>query len=94
MVPRRKNGETGQPPVASWYMQYSTLGVQFALMVVLPGLAGRMLDKRLGLDPWGLIGGLCIGFVGGFIWLYRRVYSPDSNLNSSTTSSTDESEKR
>ncbi len=94
MVPRRKSGETEPPIAANWYIQHSTLGVQFTLMVVLFGLAGRWLDKWIGFEPWGLIGGLCFGFVGGFLWLYRRVYSPDNSSNSSTTSSTDESEER
>ncbi|MBC8367126.1 AtpZ/AtpI family protein [bacterium] len=49
------------------------LGLTYALAVVVYGLGGWWLDKRLETMPWFTLLGVALGAVGGFIWVYREV---------------------
>ncbi len=88
MEPRPESGESSQPSVASGYLRYSSLGVQFALFGVGFGLLGHWLDGKLCSEPWGLLGGLLFGFFGGFVWLYRRVYPAGDQVSAPPESPT------
>ncbi len=49
------------------------LGLTYALAVIVYGLGGWWLDKRLGSQPWFTLLGVALGALGGFIWVYREV---------------------
>lgn len=49
------------------------LGLTYGLAVVVYGLGGWWLDKRLGSGPWFTLLGVALGAVGGFIWVYKEV---------------------
>ena len=49
------------------------LGVTYAAAVVLYGLGGWWLDKKLGTLPLFTLLGVALGALGGFIWIYREV---------------------
>lgn len=49
------------------------LGLTYALAVVVYGLGGWWLDKRLETMPWFTLLGVALGAIGGFIWVYREV---------------------
>ena len=50
---------------------FLTLGLQLAITVVIFFLLGRWLDGKFGTSPWGMLVGLAIGIVGGFIRFFR-----------------------
>ncbi|MCP4752172.1 MAG: AtpZ/AtpI family protein [Proteobacteria bacterium] len=53
------------------YMQYSTIGIEMALAVVVGALFGNWLDGKLGTEPWMFIFWLLCGVFAGFRSLYR-----------------------
>ena len=73
MEQRPSSDSQSQEDRASVYGKYSTLGIQFALFLVLFFLAGYWLDQQLGSQPLCMIVGLILGFIGGTVWLYRQV---------------------
>lgn len=52
---------------------YMDLGLRFAASALLFGLLGHWLDGKLHTTPAGLILGVMLGGVGGFIYIYRTV---------------------
>lgn len=52
---------------------YLNLGTQLAATVLLLGGAGWLIDDRLATSPWGLVIGLCVGSVVGFVNFLRSV---------------------
>lgn len=50
--------------------QVSTMGLSFALAIVLGLIAGYYVDKWLGTHPWGFFIGLGMGVVAGFRNMY------------------------
>lgn len=59
----------GRQSVLSW----AGVGIELVLPVVLLMVAGHWADRRLGSDPWLLLGGALLGFVVGFYSVWRRV---------------------
>ena len=57
------------------YMQYSHLGLQFAMTIALFTGGGFWLDRKLGTTPLCLLIGLFLGFGAGFYHLYRAVFT-------------------
>lgn len=51
----------------------STIAVQFAVSVFLGVWLGSFLDKKLGTDPWLMLGGLLTGIAAGMVGAYRMV---------------------
>jgi hypothetical protein len=49
------------------------VGLQFAATILVFLLGGMWLDRRLGTDPWFLIGGVVLGGAGGFWSMYTRL---------------------
>jgi F0F1-type ATP synthase assembly protein I len=49
------------------------LGLRFAAAATLFGLFGHWVDGKLHTTPMGLIVGVMLGGVGGFIYIYRTV---------------------
>lgn len=46
-----------------WRMAH--MGLELAGAVLVFGLVGWFIDRQTGWEPWGLLSGLLIGFVGG-----------------------------
>ncbi len=49
------------------------LGLRFAASALLFGFLGHWLDGKLHTTPIGLIVGVMLGGVGGFVYIYRTV---------------------
>ena len=58
----------------------SSVGIEFALFVVLFLMAGVWADERWGTTPWLSLVGLIIGSIGGFrvIWQVAKQAGEDS----------------
>lgn len=52
---------------------YLSLGTQLTATVLLLGGAGWLIDDRMSSEPWGLVIGLCVGSVVGFVNFLRSV---------------------
>lgn len=50
---------------------YLTLGLQFAVVVVVFFLAGKYADDYFGTKPWIMIGAIVVGCAGGMIKFLR-----------------------
>lgn len=48
-------------------------GFEFAGAILLGFFAGRWLDSKVGIAPWGVIVGVFVGAVAGFYSMYRRL---------------------
>ena len=53
--------------------KYGTIGMDFAVSVVLGLLAGRWLDGKYHTSPWFALGGMALGVAVGFNILYKTV---------------------
>ncbi len=51
----------------------STIAVQFAVSVLLGFWLGSFLDRKLGTQPWFMLGGLLGGIAAGTVGSYRLV---------------------
>ncbi|MFN2398832.1 MAG: AtpZ/AtpI family protein [Gemmatimonadaceae bacterium] len=59
----------GAPSVAT----YAGAGLQFAAAIIVFLFLGQWLDRRLGTDPWLMMGGVFLGASAGFYSMYRRL---------------------
>jgi ATP synthase protein I len=50
---------------------YGTIGLEFALSVLVGLLGGQWLDGKLGTEPWLMLAGLVLGSAAGFRSLWR-----------------------
>ena len=50
-----------------WAGRIAALGFEFAL----PPISGSFVDRWLGSNPWGILGGMVVGFVVGMMHLLR-----------------------
>lgn len=69
-VAEYRKRERDQREQGQW-QQLSGAGVEFALAIGLFALAGYGIDRWLDTSPWGLIGGVGIGFAVGLFLLIR-----------------------
>ena len=53
--------------------QYASVGLQFALGILVFTFAGSWLDRRLGTSPWLLMVGVGLGFGLSAAWIYRQL---------------------
>ena len=75
------------PPENPWnqLLQFSTIGLEMGLSVVLGLLIGNYLDRWLNTAPWMLVLFLMLGFAAGFRRLfslarqYQKEISKDNN---------------
>ena len=67
--------EPGKKGLASAYGSHATVGLQFALTILVFGALGGWLDSEIGTLPWLMIAGACLGMVGGFISLLKKFSS-------------------
>jgi len=54
------------------WIRYSGIGLELAGATAGLALLGYWIDTRYGTRPWGLVGGLIIGIVGGIYNLIRE----------------------
>jgi ATP synthase protein I len=54
------------------WIRYSSIGLELAGVTAGLALLGYWIDRRYGTGPWGLIGGVIIGIVGGLYNLVRE----------------------
>jgi len=54
------------------WVRYSSVGLELAGAVAGLALVGYWLDRRFGTTPWGILGGVVIGLVGGLYNLVRE----------------------
>ena len=54
------------------WVRYSSVGLELAGAVAGLALVGYWLDQRFGTTPWGILGGVVIGLVGGLYNLVRE----------------------
>lgn len=52
--------------------EFTGIGIQFALTILVFTFGGIWLDRRLGTSPWLLLVCVFIGAGGGFFSIYRR----------------------
>jgi F0F1-type ATP synthase assembly protein I len=57
---------------APGWIRYSGIGIEVAGAIAGFALIGYWLDRRFGTAPWGFLGGLAIGLVGGIYNLVRE----------------------
>ncbi len=72
MEPRSSSDD--QREFQNWVARSSSLGIQFALFLLLFFFIGYWLDQKLGSSPWFMIAGAILGFTGGTVWLYRQAF--------------------
>jgi F0F1-type ATP synthase assembly protein I len=65
--PDDRLGKLGERETEQWY-KLATVGIEFAVAVVLLGLLGWWLDQKLGTLPWLTLAGAAVGFATG-LWL-------------------------
>jgi F0F1-type ATP synthase assembly protein I len=61
-------------PIDTKYWRLAGAGFEFAAIVGVCGYLGYKADERWGLSPWGLIGGVGIGFAAGLYMLIKEAY--------------------
>jgi len=54
------------------WVRYSGVGVEFSAAVAGFAVVGYWIDSRFDSGPWGLVGGLILGFIGGLYNLVRQ----------------------
>lgn len=61
---------------STWRPVLGLMSVGFVLVtaIVLGYLFGSWLDRRLGIHPWGVVGGVILGTAAGFLELFRTVH--------------------
>lgn|GEM_PF-1359500 len=69
-TPEPRRPQRGNIPNAG---QYASVGLQFAIGIMVFTFAGSWLDGRLGTGPWLLLLGVALGFGLSSAWIYRRL---------------------
>jgi F0F1-type ATP synthase assembly protein I len=54
------------------WVRYSGIGLELAGAIAGLTLVGYWIDRRFGTEPWGILGGVVIGLVGGLFNLVRE----------------------
>ena len=67
--PRR---DASEEEITRQWHRMAGVGFEFLAAILLFGGIGWLLDWGLGWSPWGLVGGLAVGFVAG-MWQLVRV---------------------
>ncbi|MCK6439605.1 MAG: AtpZ/AtpI family protein [Planctomycetes bacterium] len=56
---------TDKDSAAQTWLRYSGIGLQMALLMILPTIGGWYLDQHQGTGPWGVLVGAVFGFAAG-----------------------------
>jgi F0F1-type ATP synthase assembly protein I len=60
-----------------------TAGIVFFAAVVFTGFLGWLADQLLGHSPWGIVGGIVLGSIIGFLQFFRitsQIFKTDASL--------------
>jgi ATP synthase protein I len=57
------------------WVRYSGVGLELAGATAGLALVGYWIDRRFGTPPWGMLGGVVIGIVGGLYNLVRESFA-------------------
>jgi F0F1-type ATP synthase assembly protein I len=60
-----------------------TIGIAFFVAIVFMGFLGWIADLLLGISPWGIVGGIVLGSIIGFLQLFRissKIFKKDDSL--------------
>ena len=88
-----KEEEPESSPLAK-YLRYSHVGLQFFLAIALGTGAGIWLDGRFGTGVIFTLLGLALGFIGGFLVLYREVFPEKAPPKARNGQAGDQSSKK
>ena len=75
----RTKGDTGSAA------RLGGLGVQFAVAILLFLYLGNWADHKFGSGPWGVLGGLCVGFASGLYLMLRAVKDENTRTGEQQT---------
>ena len=67
MIPRRNKEDLD---AYKSYVKSSAVGLEVGLSIIVGLVAGYFLDRELGWEPWGMVGGLVIGCIAAGRALY------------------------
>jgi ATP synthase protein I len=73
MSSQRSEDDQRPKTVVQQLAPYMALGTQLAVSVLFLGGIGWLIDAQAGSTPWGLVVGLCLGSVVGFVQFLRSV---------------------
>ena len=54
------------------WVRYSGVGLELAGAIAVLAYVGSLVDRRFGTQPWGILGGVVLGLVGGLYNLVRE----------------------
>jgi len=54
------------------WVRYSGVGLELAGAIAVLAYVGSWVDRRFGTQPWGILGGVVLGLVGGLYNLVRE----------------------
>lgn len=60
-----------------------TIGIAFFVAILFMGFLGWLVDLLLGISPWGIVGGIVLGSIVGFLQLFRtssKIFKKDDSL--------------
>lgn len=60
-----------------------TIGIAFFVAIVFMGFLGWLVDLLLGVSPWGIVGGIVLGSIIGFLQVFRissKIFKKDDSL--------------
>lgn len=63
------------PRISRDFAPFLTMGIQLAAAVVLFVLLGHWIDIKFGIAPIGILAGVVLGSIGGFIKFFKTVAS-------------------
>lgn len=64
-------------------LRHSSLGIELAMWIVAGLLLGFWLESKWAIAPWGVLGGLMLGILGGARSLYRTLRQMQKELEES-----------
>lgn len=69
------------PEILRTFKFFGTIGFNLAGSMILGFYFGRLVDRRLGTNPWFAIAGFLMGAVAGFMGVYKLVMSEFKERN-------------
>lgn len=61
--------------------RYASIGLELGVSVAIGLFIGRWVDGHLNSDPWGLLGGLCLGFAAAIRSISRTLMALELENN-------------
>lgn len=76
-----KNWRQEQAKAYKIYAKTSAVGLEFGLAIAVGALGGYFIDKAFSCSPYGLIGGVILGFMAAIkrLWLFSKDFLQNKN---------------